>query len=102
MDAGKTYRPAEQFGSAVTDLIHRLHSVSYDELPANVRARFELALMDLVGVSMCGMRTPELAALVEAARPDPGDHPLLGTGRTARSVDSAWFPAVAAACLELD
>jgi 2-methylcitrate dehydratase PrpD len=102
VDAEQAYRPAEQFGAAATELIHRLYSVSYEEMPANVRARLELALLDLAGVSLGGMRTPELAALVAAARPEPGHHPLLGTGRTVGPVDSAWFPAVAAACLELD
>ena len=96
------YRSAEHFGSAVGELTHRLHSVAYVDLPAKVRTRLELALLDLVGVSLCGMRTPELAALVATARPEPGPHPLLGTGRTVGAVDSAWFPAVAAACLELD
>ena len=87
---------------AISELTHRLHPVTFGELPARVRKPFELALLDLVGVSLCGMRTPELAALVAAARPDPGPHRLLGTDSTVGPVDSAWFPAVAAACLELD
>ena len=50
--------------------------------------RLELALLDLVGVSLAGLRTPELEALRAVARPRPGD--------------DEWFRAVAAACLELD
>jgi 2-methylcitrate dehydratase PrpD len=81
---------------------HRLHGTPYSAVPAPTRARLELALVDLVGVALHGMRTPELVALVESAAPGDGRHPLLGTARRVDAVDSAWFPAVAAAWLELD
>lgn len=102
MTQSKAYRSAEHFGVAVSELNARLHATSYGTLPASVRSRFDLALVDLLGVALRGMRTPELRALVEAADPAPGPHPLLGTGRRVGSADSAWFPAVAAAWLELD
>ena len=66
----------------------RLHATTWDDVPGSVRERLELALLDLVGVSLAGMRTPELQSLRAAARPGPGD--------------DEWFRAVAAACLELD
>ena len=96
------YRSAEHFGAAVTELGSRLHPLSYADLPAATRERLDLAVLDLVGVALAGMRTPELVALVAAADPAPGPHPLLGTDRRVGPVDSAWFPAVAASWLELD
>lgn len=98
----RAYRSAEQFGAAVSQLSARLHAASYGALPTSTRGRLDLALVDLLGVALRGMRTPELSALVEAADPPPGAHPLLGTGRWVGAVDSAWFPAVAASWLELD
>ena len=97
-----TYRSAEQFATSINSLCDRLHTWSYAALPAGTRERLDLALLDLVGVSLAGMRTPELDALVDAATPPPGPHDLLGTRRSVGPVESAWFPAVAAACLELD
>jgi len=96
------YRPAEHLGDALTELGSRLHPLSYADLPAGTRERLDLAVLDLVGVALAGMRTPELTALVAAADPAPGPHPLLGTDRGVGAVDSAWFPAVAASWLELD
>ena len=102
MSASDAYRPAEHFGAVVTELGSRLHPLSYADLPAETRERLDLAVLDLVGVALAGMRTPELATLVAAADPDPGPHPLLGTDRRVGPVDSAWLPAVAASWLELD
>ena len=102
MSGSDAYRPAERFGAALTELGSRLHPVSYAGLPAPTRERLDLAVLDLVGVALAGMRTPELATLVEAADPAPGPHPLLGTDRRVGAVDSAWFPGVAASWLELD
>jgi 2-methylcitrate dehydratase PrpD len=98
----ESYRSAEQFGDALRALSDRLLATAYDDLPPRVRERLELALVDLVGVSISGMRTPELGAFVATADPPAGPHRLLGTTRLAGPVDSAWFPAVAASWLELD
>lgn len=102
MQQSQAYRSAERFGADLTTLSDRLHDTSYADLPVRTRERLELALVDLVGVALRGMRTSELRALVEAADPQPGPHPLLGSPRRVGPVDSAWFPAVAAAWLELD
>ena len=102
MTESVSYRPAERFGTALEEIGSRLHPRSYADLPAPTRERLDLAVLDLVGVALAGMRTPELTALVAAADPAPGPHPLLGTDRRVGAVDSAWFPAVAAAWLELD
>jgi 2-methylcitrate dehydratase PrpD len=88
VSSGETYRSAEQFGDAVAELTARQHRLDWDDLPEHVRARLELALLDLVGVSIAGMRTPELQALAAAATPGPAHR--------------EWLEAVAAACLELD
>ena len=88
MGSSASYRSAEQFGEVITELTDRLHRLSWDDLPASVRERLELALLDLVGVSLAGMRTPELQSLAAAASPGAGDR--------------EWLQAVAAACLELD
>lgn len=96
------YRSAERFDDVLSELGMRVHATPYAALPAATRERLDLALLDLMGVALAGMRTPELVALVAAAVPSSGPHPLLGTDRRVGPVDSAWFPAVAAACLELD
>ncbi len=88
MGSPSSYRPAEQFGVAVSELGARLHRLTWDDLPASARERLELALLDLVGVAEAGTRTPELRALRAATQPEP--------------TDDAWLRAVAAACLELD
>jgi 2-methylcitrate dehydratase PrpD len=67
-----------------------------------VRERLELVLLDTVGVTIAGARTPELRALVDAWDPPPGPAVLMGAGRSAHVDAAVWLNGTAACCLELD
>lgn len=71
-------------------------------LPPAVRDRVQLMLLDLLGVTVAGARTPELKALVSAWDPGEGPAPVLGAGRGADPDAAAWLNGTAACCLELD
>lgn len=87
---------------AVRELGRFAATVQVDDLPDAARARLEVMLTDLLGVTVAGARTPELRALVDAWAPAPGPAVLLGAGRCATVDDAAWLNGTAACCLELD
>lgn len=76
--------------------------MTYEELPAAVRERLPLVVTDLAGVTVAGMRTPELVALVAAWSCPPGDTPIPGTRVRSVPETAAHLAAVGACCLELD
>ena len=59
-------------------------------------------LTDLLGVTLAGMRTPELRRLVAAWDAPPGPFPVLGAPLCTTAETSAYLSAVAACALELD
>src|SRR4051794_41581254 len=59
-------------------------------------------LLDLLGVTVAGARTPELRALLAAWDPIDGPAPILGAGRGADPDAAALLNGTAACCLELD
>jgi 2-methylcitrate dehydratase PrpD len=71
-------------------------------VPPAVRARLELMLVDLVGVTAAGAGTPEFAALLDAWSAPAGDAPVLGTNVTTVPETAALLGATAACMLELD
>lgn len=91
----------ERTAAAIAALVREV-AVPYDELPAAVRARIPVVLTDLVGVTLAGMRTPELQALVAAWPLPPGPHPLPGTGHRTTPETAALLAATAACSQELD
>lgn len=102
MAAEEPFPSAERSTQIVAHLSGRLDRVSYDDLPHALRERLLLTLVDLFGVSVAGMRTPEMEAL-RASWPQPaGAARLPGTGESTTPETGAYLSAVAAACLELD
>jgi 2-methylcitrate dehydratase PrpD len=93
-------------GNAVTAALARLgafaSSVEHDTLPSAVRERVQLMLLDVLGVTVAGARTPELRALAAAWAPGAGPAPVLGAGIATDPDAAAWLNGVAACCLELD
>ncbi len=69
--------------------------------PATQR-RVRFVLTDLVGVTVAGMRTPEMRRLLEVWSRPAGSAPLIGTTETCDPETSAFLAAVAACMLELD
>jgi 2-methylcitrate dehydratase PrpD len=83
-------------------LAHEVSSIDHAALPASVRARLRLMLTDLFGVTLAGMDTPEMRALVDCWHLPDGDVPLLGTSLRTTAATSAHLSALAACVLELD
>lgn len=90
----------------VEDAIDRLGSfaaqLTYEDLPTALRQRLSLMLIDLFGVVLAGMRTPELRALVEAWDAPPGEFTVMGTTVRTSAEEGAYLSAIAACALELD
>lgn len=102
MDHAETFRLAEQAVQAVDQLAGFSAELEYDELPAAVRERLGLMLVDLFGVTLAGFRTPEMRALVEAWSAPTGGVRLPGTEVRTTGTTASYLSAVAACMLELD
>ncbi|MEQ4299987.1 MmgE/PrpD family protein [Plantactinospora sp. B6F1] len=76
--------------------------LSWSDVPARVRERLELVLLDSLGVTVVGARQPEQRALVAAWHPAPGPAPLFGAGHRTTVEAAAWLNATALVRLELD
>lgn len=102
MALAKSFRSSEHYVEATTFLA-AWGSALYDSpLPSVVARRTSFVLTDLLGVTVAGMRTPELVRLLaEWPRPQ-GEAPLVGTGETSDPETCAFLGAVAACVLELD
>jgi 2-methylcitrate dehydratase PrpD len=87
---------------AVDALAARLGTGRYGDLPDPVRERLPVLLTDLLGVTVVGMRTPELLRLLSSWPPPPGPIPLPGTQVTTTAGAAAQLAAVAACSQELD
>ncbi|MPZ60844.1 MAG: 2-methylcitrate dehydratase [Propionibacteriales bacterium] len=96
------FRLQEQTAEASDALAAWAAALEYDILPDPVRRRLPVMLTDLLGVTLAGMRTPELDRLVNAWDCPPGDAPLLGTSVRTVPDTAAYLAAVAACSLELD
>lgn len=88
--------------AAVDELAAFAASLSYADLPVPVRERLRLMLVDLLGVTAAGARTPEMVKLASTWQAEPGDAPLIGAAAGTRPETAAYLNAVAACCLELD
>jgi 2-methylcitrate dehydratase PrpD len=88
--------------AAVADLGKWVAGVRPDDVDDDVRRRLRLVLVDTLGVTITGARTPELAALHAAWPQPPGPAAVLGT-KHRTTVDAAvWLNGAAACWLELD
>jgi 2-methylcitrate dehydratase PrpD len=97
-----TSRLPERVAAPVDVLAAFAAALSYDALPEPVRERLQLMVTDLLGVTVAGMRTPELRALVDAWASPPGDTPLIGADLRTVPETAAYLSAIAACALELD
>jgi 2-methylcitrate dehydratase PrpD len=88
--------------SATSDLAHLASTCRRDGVPRAVRERVSTMLVDLLGVTLVGSRTPELQALATAWRAEPGTHATTGSTLTGSAETVAHLDAIAACCLELD
>lgn len=77
-------------------------TLSWDDVIPEVRERFGLVLLDTIGVTVAGARTPELRAMSAAWDAPDGPATLIGAGRQATVDAAAWLNGTAACCLELD
>lgn len=102
MTSRDPFLSAKHVGVAIDTLASEMAALRYETLPAAVRERLTPVLVDLFGVTVAGMRTPELEAMVHAWACPPGSAPVIGTSVRTVPETAAYLSAVAACCLELD
>lgn len=102
MVSAQAFRSQERVHASIDLLASFADACQYDDLPVSVQERLPLLLTDLAGVTVAGMRTPELRALVARWSCPPGDTPLPGISVETTPETSAYLAAVASCCLELD
>lgn len=102
MNASESFLLSERMATAIEELATVLGTGSYAAFPTVVRERLPLVLADLLGVTVAGMRTPELRRLVDAWPLPAGAHPVPGTDRTTTPETAALLAATAACSQELD
>jgi 2-methylcitrate dehydratase PrpD len=95
-------RSAERLAESLDALARHVSSLTWSDLPTPVRSRLELMLTDLTGVTLAGLGTPELRALIDHWHLPRGDVPVLGTSIRTTAATSGHLSAVAACVLELD
>ncbi len=87
---------------AVDELGRFAAELTYSSIPPLVTARLELMLVDLFGVTLAGVATPEFGRLLSAWKAPEGDSPVLGTSRSTNPEAAVMLVATAACMLELD
>lgn len=88
--------------SGLHELGEFVAELSWEQLPEAVRGRARAVLLDILGVTLAGARTPELGALASAWGPPDGPAALIGAGRSAQVETAVWMNGTAACTLELD
>ena len=91
----ETVQAVRALGRFVADL-------EWAAVPPRVRERALVMLTDFLGVTIAGLRTAELRALLDAWQPATGPAAVLGAGRRCGPDDAAWLNGTAACALELD
>lgn len=76
--------------------------MQWADVPARVRERLALVVLDSLGVTVAGARQAEHRALVAAWDTAPGPAPLIGAGASTGVDSAAWLNAAALVGLELD
>lgn len=101
MTNDRTFRLAEQ-RDATSALAAFATTCRRDGIPAGVRDRIAVMLVDLLGVTLAGSRTPELRALTAVWHAETGAHSTTGSALSGSAETVAHLDAIAACCLELD
>ncbi len=78
------------------------HDLSWEDVSTEVQRRASLVLLDTLGVTIAGARTPELLALRDSWSPGVGRVSVIGGGFCASAHDAMWLNGIAACCLEMD
>ena len=107
MDPSFSFRQAERCAAAVEELATwalTTYAASSDPASSDpaTRRRVAAVLIDLWGVTVAGMGTPEMARLLAAWPRPQGTTPLLGTLHSSDPDTVAFLETVAACMLELD
>lgn len=87
---------------AITTLGRFAADLRWTDVPEQVSAHTSLVLLDTLGVTIAGARTPELVALAARWSACAGPVSVLGAGRAVGAHDAMWLNGIAACCLELD
>ncbi len=87
---------------AVTQLGSFTAALQWESLDHDVQARAADILLDTIGVTLAGARTPELTALQATIVGDSGPSRPVGTELRLSPTTAAWLDGTAACCLELD
>jgi 2-methylcitrate dehydratase PrpD len=94
-------RPAD-LRSAVAALGNFAATATLEDLPAHLRERLQLSLIDNLGLTIAGHRIGEVQSVVRAWDPQPGPAQLFGTGIRTQVQDAAWLNGIAVCVNELD
>jgi 2-methylcitrate dehydratase PrpD len=87
---------------AIEDLGRFAHDLHWKALDTTTADRARDVIVDTLGVTLAGARTPELTALRGAVAGDAGPSRPLGTDLRLSPSTAAWLDGTAACCLELD
>lgn len=100
MSLAETFRPAER----VRDAVDRLaaFAAALEDRSIAHDTRVGTVLLDLLGVTLAGARTPEVTAMTARWRSEPGSSSTIGRAVTTTAETASYLDAVASCCLELD
>jgi 2-methylcitrate dehydratase PrpD len=88
--------------AAVRELGAWAAGLRWADVPSDVQDRARLVLLDTLGVTLAGARTPELAALRASWAPAAGTVRIIGGDGSAAPHDAMWLNGIASCCLEMD
>lgn len=77
-------------------------SFEWDRAEDELRSQLSLTLLDTLGVTIAGSRTPEMRSLIAAWSPESGSAQLFGAGRRVAIDSAAYLNGVSAVTLEMD
>ncbi|WP_285184460.1 MmgE/PrpD family protein [Rhodococcus sp. MEB041] len=100
MTDSTAFLPAEQVRMRIDDLAR--FCVDLPATGTAYESRIRTVLLDLLGVTLAGARTPELTALLTRWRAEPGTTATVGRGAHTGVETAAYLDAIASCCLELD
>ena len=91
-----------QLREAIAALGRVAYELGWQALPPAAAVRAQDVLIDTIGVTLAGSRTPELTVLRSTIVGDSGPCRPIGTDLALSPTTAAWLDGTAACCLELD